>query len=112
MKAITDMNITQQDVLTAMQGVALVASNSSDSTISLPSGSASGGGMPGGGPPADGGVPPDGGGMPADMGSAAQALGTGQSQSTQASSGLTVITEVPAALLEAVIQALQQKIAA
>ena len=111
MKAITDMNITQQDVLTSMQGVALVASNSSDSTVSLPSGSASGGGMPAGGP-ADGGVPPDGGGMPAEMGGAAQVSGIGQSQNTQASSGSTVIAEVPAALVEAVIQALQQKIAA
>jgi hypothetical protein len=113
MNAITAMNITQQDVLTSMQGVTDVSSNTGDSTISLPSGSASGGGMPAGGPPADGGgAPLDGGGMPSDMSGAAQAPGTDQSQSSQANSGSTVIAEVPSALVEAVIQALQQKIAA
>jgi hypothetical protein len=50
MQAITAMNITQQDVFTAMQGVAFVSSNTSGSTVTLPSGS---GGA--GGPPADGG---------------------------------------------------------
>ena len=106
MNAITAMNITQQDVLTSTQGVTVVSSNTGDSTISLPSGSASGGGMPAGGPPSDGG------GMPSDMSGAAQAPGTDQSQSSQANSGSTVIAEVPSALVEAVIQALQQKIAA
>ena len=113
MNAITAMNITQQDVLTSTQGVTVVSSNTGDSTISLPSGSASGGGMPAGGPPADGGgAPLDGGGMPSDMSGAAQAPGTDQSQSSPANSGSTVIAEVPSALVEAVIQALQQKIAA
>jgi hypothetical protein len=112
MQAMTDMKITQQDVLTSMQGVAVVASNSSGSTTSLPSGSASGGGMPAGGPPADGGAPLDGGGIPADMGGAAQASSTNQSQSAQSTSGSALIAEVPSALVEAVIQALQQKIGA
>ena len=113
MQAITDMNITQQDVFASMQGVTVASSSTGGSAIRLPSGSASGGGMPAGGPPADGGgAPPDGGGMPSDIGDAAQASGTDQSQSSQASSGSTVIAEVPTALVEAVIQALQQKIAA
>ena len=113
MQAITDLNITQQDVFTSMQGVTVASNNSSASTVSLPSGSASGGGMPAGGPPSDGGgAPLDAGEMPADMGGAAQVSGNTQSQSSQASSGSTVVAEVPAALVEAVIQALQQKIEA
>ena len=111
-QAITDMNITQQDVFTSMQGVNMTTSNHSDNIASVPSSSnTGGGGMPAGGPPADGGgAPVDGGGMPADMTGAAQASATTQTQGAQASSGSTVITEVPAALVEAVIQALQQKL--
>jgi len=113
MQAITDMNITQQDVFTSVQGVSVASNNSSDSTVSVPSGSTSGGGMPAGGPPADiGGAPPDGGGIPSEMDGAAPVSGNTQSQSTQAGSGSTMIAEVPAALVEAVIQALQQNFAA
>ncbi len=104
-EAITDMNITQQDVLTSMQEMAIVSSNSSDSTVNLPSGAASGGGMPAGGPQ------PDGSGIPGDTGVAAPASGTNQSQSAQTDSRLAGTTGVPSALVEAVIQALQQKIA-
>jgi len=112
-QAITAMNITQQDVFTSVQGVTVASNSSSDSTVSLPSGSASGGGMPAGGPPADiGGAPPDGGGIPSEMDGAAPVSSNTQSQSAQAGSGSTVIAEVPAALVEAVIQALQQKFAA
>jgi len=112
MQAITNMNITQQDVLASMQGVTAASSSSSSSTINVPSGSANSGSLPVGGPPEAGAVPPDGGAMPSDMGGAAVASGTGQTQSTQANSGSAVTAQVPSALVEAVIQALQQKIAA
>jgi hypothetical protein len=112
MQAITEMNITQQDVLASMQGVTVASSSSSSSTVSLPSGSASGGGMPAGGPPEAGAVPPDGGAMPSEMGGVALASGPNQTQSSQAGTSSTVITEVPSALVDAVIQSLQQKIAA
>jgi hypothetical protein len=108
LQSITDMAITQQDVFASMQGVT-VASDSGESTINVPSGSA-GAGMPAGGPPAGGGgAPLDGGGIPADMGGMAAASGMDQSQSTGAGAGRA---GVPSALVEAVIQSLQQKIAA
>jgi hypothetical protein len=50
--------------------------------------------------------------MPADMAGAAPASRTDQSQKVPATSGFTGSTGVPAALVEAVIQSLQQKIAA
>ena len=112
-QAITEMNITQQDVIASMQGVTVASGSSSNSTVNVPSGSASGGGMPAGGPP-DGGAPPDG-GMPVDMSGAASTSGTSganQAQSSQAGTSSTAITSVPSALVEAVIQSLQQKIAA
>ncbi len=112
MKAIDGMNITQQDVFASMQGVNVTVSNTRNSTGSAPSGSsASGGGMPAGGPPADGGAPLDG-GMGGDMSGAAPASGTVQSQSAQASTSAGASTGVPTALIEAVIQSLQQTIAA
>jgi hypothetical protein len=105
MQAITDMKITQQDVLASMQGATVTSSNSSGSTVSVPSGSSSGGGMPAGGPPADGG------GMLLDMGGSVPASSAGQTQSTQTRSGASVTANVPTALVEVVIQSLQQKIA-
>jgi hypothetical protein len=112
MQAITDMDITQQDVITSMQGVAVVSSNSSGSTVDVSSGSASSGGIPAGGPPADGGSAPPDGEMPADMGGSAPAPSTDQTQTAGATSGLAGTPGVPSALVEAVIQSLQQKIAA
>lgn len=106
-QAITAMQITQQDVLTATQGMTVVSTSSQGDTVSVPSGGSSGGGMPAGGPPAGGG-PPDA-GMPMDMGSGAPASSAGQSQ---AGSGLERTSGVPAALVEALIQSLQTKIAA
>jgi hypothetical protein len=108
MQAITDMQVTQQDVFASMQGVTVVSSSSDGDTISLPSG----GSMPAGGPPSDGGGAPPDGGMPADMGGAVPASGVDQSQSEQASLGFESTADVPTALVEAVIQSLQQKIAA
>lgn len=110
-KAITDMSITQQDVFASMQGVT-VDSSSSSSTVSVPSGSSGGGGMPAGGSPADGGGAPSDGGISPDMGGAASASGTGQTQSAKTSSGASVIASVPTALVEAVVQSLQKKVAA
>jgi hypothetical protein len=112
MQAITDMKITQQDVVASIQGAGVVSGSSGTNAVSVPSGSSSGNGMPAGGPPDGGGVPPDAGAIPVDMGGAASASGTSQTQSAQAGTRSTVITGVPSALLEAVIQALQQKIAA
>jgi hypothetical protein len=110
MQAITDMNITQQDVFASMQGVTAASSNSSNNTVSVPSGSSSGGGMPAGGPPADGGGAPPDGGMGGDMGGAAPASSGSQTTASVASS--TVTANVPSVLVQAVIEAMQQKIAA
>jgi beta-glucanase (GH16 family) len=58
-----------------------------------------------------GGAPPDA-GMSPEMGGAASTSGTSQTQSAKASSGASVTASVPSALVEAVIQSLQKKIAA
>ena len=105
MMAIAEMNITQQDEFASMQGAMVTSSSASASPVSLPSASA-GGRMP------SGGGPPDGGGVPIDLGGGAPSSGTSQTQSSGAGAGLAVTTRVPSALVKAVIQALQQKIAA
>jgi hypothetical protein len=105
MQAITDMALTQQDVFTAMQGMTVVSSNSSDSTVNAPSG----GNIPAGGPPDGGGAPPDG-GISLDVSGAAPAVD--QAQSSQFGAGLTAIAGVPSTLVDAVIESLQQKTAA
>lgn len=112
MQAITDMNITQQDVFASMQGVTVTTSGSSSSTVSVPSSSASGAGMPAGGPPADGGGAHPDGGMPADMGGAAPVSSTDQTQNAQSGSSAEATAGVPSALIAAVIQSLQQILAA
>jgi len=107
-QSITDMNITQQDIFTSMQGVIVTTSTSSSSTVSVPSGSPGGAGMPAGGPPSDGGgAPPDSG-----MGGVAPASDTDQTQSTVASASSGATAGIPTTLIEAVIQSLQQIIAA
>lgn len=112
MQAITDMNITQQDVFASMQGVTVTTSNSSSSTGSTSTSSAGGDGMPAGGPPSDGGAPLDG-GIGGDMGgAAAPASSTDQTQSPQANASTGMTAGVPTTLIEAVIQSLQQIIAA
>lgn len=108
MQTIAAMDLTQQDVFTAMQGRAVVSNDASDSTVSDPSG----GSIPAGGPPPDGGAPPDGGVILADMGGAAPASGVDQAQAAEAGSGFSGTIGVPAALLQELIQSLQQKIAA
>ena len=109
LQAITDMNITQQDVFSSMQGGTVTTSSSS--TVSASSRPAGGGAMPAGGPPADDGAPPDG-GMPADMAGVASSSGTDQTQSSQAGASMEATAGIPSALIEAVIQSLQQVIAA
>jgi hypothetical protein len=110
-KTITDMKITQQDVLTSMQEVTVASGNSNSTSVSVPSGSSSGGSMPAGGPPADGGGAPPDAGMSPDISGAASNSSTGQTQSAQANSDLAGTGSVPSALVEAVIQSLQEKIA-
>ena len=105
MQAITDMALTQQDVLTAMQGMTVVSSNSSDNTVSAPSG----GSMPAGGPPDGSGALPDG-GIAMDVSGVAPAVD--QVQSSQFGTGLAGPAGVPSTLIDAVIESLQQRIAA
>ena len=105
-QAIKAMQITQQDVSTSTQGVTVVSSSSNGSTVSASSAPANGAG----GPPANvGGAPADG-SMPMDMAGGAPVSGTGQTQNAQAGSGVQSLTKVPAALVEAVIQSLEQKV--
>lgn len=104
MQAITDMALTQQDVLNAMQGMTVVSSSSSNSASSSAD-------LPTGGPPADGGgAPPDNGGIGLELGSAVPAAD--QAQGSQLAPGLTATAGVPSTLVDAVIESLQQKIAA
>ena len=105
LQAITDMALIQQDVLTAMQGMTVVSSNSSDSTVSAPSG----GNMPAGGPPDGSGALPDG-GIAMDVSGVAPAVD--QAQNTQSSAGLSGTAVVPSTLIDGVIESLQQRIAA
>jgi hypothetical protein len=108
LQAIMDMQLTQQDVFMSMQGVTAGSDTSDGDAISVPSE----GSTPAGGPPADGGGAPMDGGMPPDMGGAAPSSSTDQSQAAQAGSGLESLASVPSALADAVIQSLQEKMAA
>jgi len=111
MQAITDMQLTQQDMFTAMQGATTFTSTSqSSSNVTVPSGS----GMPAGGPPDGGGVPPDmGGGMPSDFGGVQSNVSAGGTQNAQTGSGQTrVVSDIPTPLIQMLIESLQQKIAA
>jgi len=113
MQAITDMQLTQQDMFTAMQGANTFTSTSqSSNNVSVPSGG--GGGMPAGGPPdGGGGAPPDmGGDMPSDFGGAAPDMSAGGTQNAQAGSSQARATSVPTPLIQMLIESLQQKIAA
>ena len=113
MQAITDMQLTQQDMLTAMQKANTFTSTSqNDSNVTIPSGS--GGGMPAGGPPDGGGVPPDmSGGIPSDFGGVAPDMSTGGTpQNTQTGKGqASAVSNVPTPLVQMLIESLQQKIA-
>jgi len=115
MQAITDMQLTQQDMFTAMQSANTTTSNSqSSSSVTVPSSGGRGGGMPAGGPPdGGGGAPPDmGGGMPSDFGGAAPDMSAGGTQNAQAGSSQARAASVPTPLIQMLIESLQQKIAA
>jgi hypothetical protein len=103
-QAISDMQLTQQDVSAAAQGSTVTQgssqSNSTASSVTPPDG----GGMVGG-------APPDGGGMPADFGGAEPTVSTSQADSAQTSLSADSSAGVPSAVVEAVIRSLQQKIA-
>ncbi|MBK9925129.1 MAG: hypothetical protein IPP66_07535 [Anaerolineales bacterium] len=110
-QAITDMQLTQQDVFTTMQTTNIASTSQSDSSVTVPS---SGGGMPAGGPPdGGGGAPPDmSGGMPSDAGGGdAPNTGAGQSQNAQTGSDQAQMS-APSALVQALIESLEQKIQA
>lgn len=103
MQAIAAMQITQQDVFTSMQGATSISRGRN--TVSLPSGET----MPAGGPSADGGEVPMGSGIPADMSAGAPASSIEQTNSMSANASLT---KVPSALVDTVIQVLQERISA
>jgi len=108
-QAITAMQITQQDVAAAMQGSSVFTNSSQSNNNSATS---SNSGMPAGGPQ-DGGVPPDmgGGAMPADFaGSGGQTTSNGQTQYARTGSGLGGSAGIPTALVDMLIQVLEQKI--
>jgi hypothetical protein len=100
LQAITHMALTQQDVLTAMQGMTVVSRNSSGTTFSSPFG----GNMPAGGPPADGGGAPPDGGMAIDGSGVAPAVD--QVQSSQFVTELAGTAGVPSTLIDVVIESL------
>ena len=103
MQAITEMSLTQQDVLTAMQSADVTSSTSvSTDSVSIPTG---GGDMAGG-------APPDGGGMPDDFGGTGPTTGTDQTQSAESATSLAGTAGIPSTLVEMIIQSLELKVAA
>jgi hypothetical protein len=108
MQAITDMSLTQQDVVALMQekGSGVVQSSGNNNGTSSQSNSGSGAGSPpdgGGGMPMD--APPDAaGGMP----SGGQPS-TGSNGATTNSAQPSMGTGVPSALIEALIEILESK---
>jgi len=112
MEAIAGMNLTQQDIFAVMQeqgvgmGQARQSSSGSSSTQSGGGFASPDGGMAGGAP-ADGGAPMDGG--MAGMAGAEAGTGTDQGQDTEASPSVGETAGVPATLVEALIQLLEQK---
>ena len=115
MKAISAMNLTQQDVFTLMQeqgvgmGQVQQSSNSNSSTQSGGGFAPPDGGMMGG-PPDGGGAPPDGGmGDMAGMGGAGPGASTDQTRGTGAGSGIGGNAGIPSVLIDALIQLLEQK---
>ncbi|MFL7867418.1 MAG: hypothetical protein AB8I58_01255, partial [Anaerolineales bacterium] len=110
MKAITAMNLTQQDVFAAIQAQNITASSGGGGQSSNSGGVISG--PPGGGPPdagMGGGALPDGGmGDVAGMGGADPGTSTGENQDTAASPGLGISAGVPTVLIDALIQYLEQ----
>ena len=124
MAKITAMKLTQQDILSVMNQTG-VSPNGASATITpialngfpgsssqggggAPGGGAGGGGAPGGGAPG-GGMPAGGGGMPAGGGNEPGMMG-GASTTPQAVRPNQMTNQVPAPLLNALIELLQKKI--
>jgi hypothetical protein len=114
MQAITEMNLTRQDVFAAIQVQNITvssgggqSSNSGGVSFSPPDG-----GMPDGGPPdagMGGGAPPDGGmGDMAGMDGAGPSTSTDQNQEAGTNPGLGSPASVPTVLIDALIQYLEQ----
>jgi len=120
MSAIKAMNLTQQDVFATMQeqgGDFMQARQSSSSSSSTQSGGSfsppdGGGGMPGGSAPPDGGSGMTGGAPPdsgmGGMGGAGLNTSTDQTQNAGTGLGAGSSAGVPTALVEALIQYLQE----
>lgn len=112
--SITAMDLTQQDLLVAIAdtGAASTSSSSSNSTSANPTQIQAGAGAPSSGDPGGGNPPADMGGSLADS-TGAQSAGQTQTSSTQAvtnqSTGTT--NQIPAALIQALVELLQKKIA-
>jgi hypothetical protein len=114
-KSISAMNLTQQDIFTLMQeqgiGMGQVRQNSNSSSTQSGGGFAPPDGGIAGGPPDGGGiaggVPPDS-GIGGDLGGTVPNTSAGLSQNTGAGSGLGGTAEVPTALVDALIQYLEQ----
>jgi len=115
LQAISDMELTEDDISVAMQGANTNTSTSqSSSNITVSNGGGNGGGMPAGGPPDGGGIPPDmSGGMPSDFGGTGgpSNMSAGGTQNSQTGSTQST-AKVSTALVEALIQSLKQKTAA
>jgi hypothetical protein len=104
MQAITDMNLTQQDVMTVMQeqgaGVSSAVKNTSGTTSNSDEGfGPPGGGMPMGGPPDDGGDMPAGG-----QASSADSSASAGSPSSPAGSGQTLLLEALIKYLQSIVK--------
>jgi hypothetical protein len=114
MQAITEMNLTQSDILAAIQAQSITASNSGQiSSFSGVSFTPPDGSMADGGAPPDGGMggdaPPDGGmGDMVGMAGAGPGTSIGQSQDTGASPDSGSSAGVPTILIDALIQYLEQ----
>ena len=119
MEKITAMKLTQQDSMSLMSqaGVSPNGANATTTPMALNgfpgSSSSQGGGGPAGGPPgggAPGGGMPSGGGMPAGSGIDPGAMGGPNGASTTPQAVRRMPNQVPAPLLNALIELLQKKI--
>jgi hypothetical protein len=101
LQAISDMQLTQQDVSNVTYELTTTSSSSQSGSKSTASSS---GDMPAG-------VPADGGGMPSDTGGMDQMIGVGQTSVAQSAPSVGSSQEVSSALVAALIQSLEQKLA-
>ncbi len=112
MQAITDMNLTREDMFTIMQEQGIVIggnSQNSDSQSGNSSNNSGGGFVPGGGAPPDGGIP--GGGPGFGQSGQGQGLSQDQIATAQASRQERSGNFIPPMLINALIEFLQEKTA-